>query len=72
METFSGTVRFMPLEGGFWQLVSDDGETYHLVGNLKGLKDGTRVSIEGQREKKRLSFAMVGPILRVEKVVLIK
>jgi hypothetical protein len=71
MNSYTGVVRFSPLEGGFWQLVAEDGTTYHLVGNLKNLKDGKRVSVEGQIEKKRLSFAMTGPILRAEKVVLL-
>ena len=70
MESYIGTVRFMPLEGGFWQLICEDGETYHLVGKLKGLKDGTRVTIRGTLEKRRLSFAMAGPILRVQEIVL--
>ncbi len=71
MDNYTGTVRFSPLEGGFWQFLSDDGTTYHLVGNLKNLKDGKRVSVEGQVEKKRLSFAMIGPILRAESIVLL-
>lgn len=68
MNTFTGKVKFSPLEGGFWQLDSDDGVTYHLVGNLKNLKDGMRVSVEGEVEKKRFAFAMTGPILRAEKI----
>ncbi len=65
---FSGKVRLSALEGGFWQLDADDGKHYQLVGNLKGLKDGQTVELEGQPEEQRLSFAMIGPILRVKKI----
>lgn len=68
-ELYSGTVVFSPLEGGFWQLQTEDGVTYHLVGNLKRLKNGSKVTIRGSVEKKRLSFAMTGPILRVEEIL---
>ncbi len=70
MKTFSGTIHFSPLEGGFWKLVSEDGNTYQLVGTLKNLKDGQRVSLQGEIERRRVSFAMTGPILRVSEIVL--
>lgn len=68
MNLYTGKVKFSPLEGGFWQLQADDGTTYHLVGNLKNLKDGVRISVEGELEKKRFSFAMTGPVLRVQNI----
>ncbi len=65
---FSGTVRLSALEGGFWQLDADDGKRYQLVGNLKGLKDGQSIELEGEPQEHRVSFTMVGPILRVKKI----
>jgi len=70
LSTFSGTIRFSPLEGGFWKLEGADGNTYHLVGSLKSLKDGQRVMVEGEIEKRRVSFVMAGPILNVQNIVL--
>lgn len=67
---FAGTIRFSPLEGGFWKLESPDGNTYQLVGALKNLKDGQHVVIEGEIEKRRVSFVMAGPILNVHDIVL--
>ena len=70
MKMYSGTIRFSPLEGGFWQLESDDGQIYQLTGKLKGLKEGKNASIEGEIRPNRFSFAMTGPILFVNKLVL--
>ena len=70
LNTYSGTIRFSPLEGGFWKLESQDGNTYQLVGALKSLKDGQRVIVEGEIEKRRVSFVMAGPILKVKNIVL--
>ena len=69
MKLYSGTVRFSPLEGGFWQLVASDGRTYQLVGRIRGLKDGEAIQVEGKIQDKRLSFAMTGPILEVSRVL---
>jgi len=66
---FSGTVRFSALEGGFWQLDAEDGKRYQLVGNIKGLKDGEKVDVEGELQQRRLSFAMIGPVLKVTRLL---
>lgn len=67
-KNFSGKVRLSALEGGFWQLDADDGKRYQLVGSLKGLKDGQSVEVDGEIEEQRLSFAMIGPVLRVKRI----
>jgi hypothetical protein len=69
LKKYSGTVRFSALEGGFWQLDGDDGKRYQLVGNIKGLKDGLKVDLEGELQQRRMSFAMIGPVLHVTKVL---
>ena len=70
MKTYSGTVRFSVLEGGFWQLESADGHTYELAGSIQALKDGQRVAIQGEVQPRRISFRMGGPVLVVKKLEL--
>lgn len=67
MATFRGTIRKNDLEGGFWQLVADDGTTYTLEGALKGIDvEGARVEIEGAVDRNVMSFTMAGPTLKVK------
>jgi hypothetical protein len=67
MAKFRGTVRRSDLEGGYWQLESDDGTTYVLEGVTAGIEqDGARVEIDGAIDKGAMGFAMTGPILRVK------
>ncbi len=65
----TGTVERRDLEGGFWQLVADDGKRYTLLGSAKDLKaaQGARVEVEGSLDE-GFGIAMSGPQLRVEKV----
>jgi hypothetical protein len=69
MARFRGTLRRNDLEGGHWQLVTDDGAVYVLAPESLGseadvtLVDGVRVEIEGSMDRKMLSFAMTGPML---------
>lgn len=67
MAKFRGTIRKNDLEGGFWQLVGDDGISYVLEGALKGIDvDGMRVEIDGAVDRNVMSFAMAGPTLKVK------
>ena len=67
MAKFLGTIRKSDLEGGFWQLQGDDGTSYTLEGNLKGLEiDGARVELDGAVDRKAMGFAMAGPTLKVK------
>jgi len=69
MPKFRGTIRYNDLEGGHYQLVADDGTAYQVQGNDPALKeDGARVEIEGAVDRGALSFAMTGPILKVNSV----
>jgi hypothetical protein len=62
-----GRVERRDLEGGFWQLVADDGKRYTLVGAIGGLKAGSQVEVEGTIDE-GFGIAMAGPQLRVQKI----
>lgn len=67
MAKYRGTIRKNDLEGGFWQLVADDGTTYVLEGALGGIEiDGAEVEIDGAVDRNVMSFAMAGPTLKVK------
>ena len=67
MKNYTGTVVKSELEGGVWLLKTDSGNTYELNNaNESILKEGLKVSIDGQIQKDMVSFAMMGPILSVK------
>jgi hypothetical protein len=67
MSKFSGTVRRSDLEGGHWQLESDDGNTYVLEGATRPIEqDGAKVEVDGAVDEDAMGIAMTGPILRVK------
>ena len=69
MSKFRGTIRYSALEGGHFQLVTDDGTTYQVDGNDAILRrDGARVEIDGSVDRTALSLAMTGPLLKVKSV----
>ena len=69
MAKFRGTIRHNDLEGGHYQLVADDGETYEVEGSDPLLaRDGARVEIDGAVDRNALSFTMTGPRLKVRAV----
>lgn len=62
-----GTIRRSDLEGGLWTLDAD-GETYQLVGDTKGAKDGMKAVVEGKIEKGAMGIGMVGKQFAVTKI----
>ena len=66
MPTLKGTIRKNDLEGGFWELVADDGEHYQLRGAKGDLADGQRVEVEGKVDKGGFGIGMAGPYLDVK------
>ncbi len=69
MAKLRGTIRHNDLEGGHYQLVTDDGTAYEVEGSDPLLaKEGARVEVDGQVEEDALSFAMTGPRLKVRSV----
>jgi hypothetical protein len=67
MAKFRGTVKRNELEGGFWELHADDGETYQLEGGDETLRsEGARVEIEGKVDEEAFGIGMTGPTLAVK------
>jgi hypothetical protein len=64
---FTGTVRHNDLEGGFLELVTDDGDVYRLSGGSKP-KVGQRVTVTGRVERGGFGIHMSGPALEVESI----
>lgn len=64
-----GKVERRDLEGGFWQLVAEDGRRYTLLGAASALAaaQGARVEVEGSLDE-GAGIAMAGPQLQVRRV----
>jgi hypothetical protein len=68
MASFTGTIRKNDLEGGFYELETESGETYRLEG-ASGVAEGDRVTIEGDVETGGFGIHMTGsPALKVKSV----
>jgi len=67
MATYTGTVRHNDLEGGFFELVADDGNTYRLEG-ARGVSAGDRVRVHGKVEAGGFGFHMSGPSIVVQRI----
>jgi hypothetical protein len=66
MAKYRGTVRRNDLEGGHWQLETDDG-TFVLEGATQGIEqDGATVEVDGKVDDEAMGFAMTGAILKVK------
>jgi hypothetical protein len=74
MAKYRGTLHRSDLEGGHWQLVTEDGATYVLDSASLGaegdvtLVDGVRVEIDGTVDRQALSFTMTGPLLTAKSI----
>jgi len=66
MATFSGTVRFNDLEGGFYELVTDKGDVYRL--SKCTAKAGQQVKVKGTLEGGGFGIHMSGPSIEVESI----
>ncbi len=67
MASFNGTVRHNDLEGGFFELHTDEGKTYRLQG-AKGLSAGAKVVVHGTVESGGFGIQMSGPAINVDKI----
>lgn len=67
MAKFTGTVRFTELEGGFFELQSDEGTVYRLSGTFS-VDAGARVRVHGKLESGGFGIHMSGPSLEVERI----
>ena len=67
MAKFCGTVKRNDLEGGFWELHTDDGTQYQLRGGDRALRvDGQRVEVDGTIDRGGFGIGMTGPYLDVK------
>ncbi len=67
MAKFKGKVVRSDLEGGFWTLEAEDGETYKLEGGDPSLlKGGVKVEVEGNVEQ-AMGIGFGAPVLSVKK-----
>lgn len=67
MAKYSGTVRHNDLEGGFSELLTDDGEVYRLEGGEQ-VAPGTRVVVHGTVDEGGFGIHMSGPSIRVSRI----
>lgn len=67
MAKFTGTVQRNDLEGGFFELKTDDGGTFRLEGAGK-LQAGDRVVVHGELDSGGFGIHMSGPSIRVSRV----
>lgn len=67
MPKFTGTIRRNDLEGGFYELHTDDGAVYRLEGG-SDLHDGRRVVVHGKVEDGGFGIHMSGPSLEVQRI----
>ena len=63
----TGTVRYFPLEGGFWAVRSDDGVTYDPMNGLapEFRRENLRVTMIAKVRTDMGGIHMVGPIVEV-------
>jgi hypothetical protein len=67
MAKFKGKVVRSDLEGGFWTLEAEDGETYKLEGGDPSLlKGGVKAEVEGNVEA-AMGIGFGSPVLSVKK-----
>ena len=66
MATFTGTVRYNDLEGGFYELVTDKGDVYRL--SKCSAKNGQQVKVKGKVEGAGFGIHMTGPSIEVDSI----
>ncbi|HET6582984.1 MAG TPA: DUF5818 domain-containing protein [Nannocystaceae bacterium] len=67
MAKFTGTLRYSDLEGGFFELVADDGKVYRLEGAFD-VETGARVRVHGKVESGGFGLQMSGPAISVDRI----
>lgn len=61
-----GRVKYAPLEGGHWLIVSDNGKTYLPINMPTQYKaDGCRVNVSAIVLEDVASIAMMGEVIRI-------
>ncbi len=68
MAKLKGKVVRSDLEGGFWTLETDDGDTYKLEGGGPDLlKKGVNAEVDGTVEEGQMGIGFGAPVLTVKK-----
>ncbi len=67
----TGTIRKLVVEGTCYQLASDDGKKYELMGKFPEI-DGTRVQVRGVIATDTVTICQVGQPVQVKSVRVIK
>lgn len=66
MPKYRGVVKRNDLEGGFWELVTEDGQRYQLDSEDADLfEQSLRVEIDGKLDDDTFGIGMTGPTLVV-------
>lgn len=62
----TGTVKFLDFEGGFYGIISDNGENYDPINLSKEFQvDGLRVRFDAKKQENVASFHMWGTIIEI-------
>ena len=69
--SLTGTIRKLVVEGTCYQLASDDGKKYELMGKFPKI-DGTRVQVRGVIATDTVTICQVGQPVQVKSVRVIK
>jgi hypothetical protein len=69
--SLTGTIRKLAVEGTCYQLASDDGKKYELMGKFPKI-EGTRVQVRGVIATETVTICQVGQPVRVKFVRVIK
>jgi hypothetical protein len=67
----TGTIRKLAVEGTCYQLATDDGKNYELIGKFPK-RDGTKVQVSGVVETDVVTICQVGKPFKVKSVRVIK
>ena len=68
--TFTGTINYQQLEGGFWGIISKEGEKYDPVNLPADFKrEGLRVRVVALLKKDVVSTRMWGIIIEIKEIV---
>lgn len=64
-----GTIRHIPLEGGFWAIVADDGRRFNpLELEARFQQEGLRVRFQAMPEPDVMSTRMWGEIITLQRI----
>ena len=65
----NGTIKYIPLEGGFYGIIADDGKKYDPINlDQNFATDGLKVKVKAKILKDVVSFHMWGEIIKIIKI----